>query len=97
MDLMVMLKLFVLLRGGRAFSTFIRFQKTYVQWFCESINIACRESDPVALIRFIDDGKRVLLVKGGKNSLEKFIKILEIGRNGHGFSILIPGGLNATG
>lgn len=59
--------------------------------------MACREVDPKAVIRSIDDRKRITLVKGGTNALGKFISISDIGRNGHCFSVMIPNGENAFG
>lgn len=61
-----------------------------MQWLCEAFDATCKELDSVGLIRSINDGKKVLLVIGGSNSLGKFIRISDIDRNGHGFSILVP-------
>lgn len=76
---------------------YIRFCRSLVPCLCETLDMACREAEPDSIIPSKDDGKRVVFIKGGANSLGLFIRISEIGRNGHGHAILLPGGGKAFG
>lgn len=61
------------------------------------IDQACCEADPVAVVRSKDDGKRGLVVKGGSIAQGAFLRISGLLRNGKGFSIVIPCGINSSG
>lgn len=91
------LRVVCIIEHGKAFFAFIHFWRELVGWFCEALDMACRETDTAAIIHSTDDNSRVILIKGRSNALGSFLKCLEIRRNGKEFSIFLLRGVNAMG
>lgn len=58
--------------------------------------MACQEANPSAIIRSVDDGNRVLIIKGGANKQGNFMRMSEVSRSGRGHSVILPRGANSS-